>query len=79
MARFVGFKSQSSGIMLLGTGRGDGRELRKRGGSCRDLVISPKDSFFQIMYKNRMDVRGERTARNNAVKGFNLANVSPPD
>lgn len=76
---FVGFKSPSSGIMLLGKGRRWERIEKKEAARAETWSLVQKDSFFQIMYKNRMDVGGERTARKKqCCKRRYLANVSPP-
>ena len=45
--------------------RGGGWERigKKEATAAETWSLVQKDSFFQIMHKNRMDVEGERTAR----------------
>lgn len=50
--------------MFLGRGDGLGERIEeKEAAGAETWSLVQKDSFVQIMYKNRMDVGGERTDR----------------
>lgn len=52
---------------------------KKEATGAETWSLVQKDSFFQIKYKNRMDVGGERTVRKKqCYKMLYLENVSPP-
>lgn len=64
LSHSVGSKSPESGknASWKGEGLGESTEEKEASGAETWSLVQ-KDSFVQIVYKNRMDVGGERTAR----------------